>query len=442
MFMAEMFVDVDPGEGNGIPIDAADGFWGNDTTELLAGPIDFSTYDVGVYEVYVRTAENHTLLGMGSVVWGAPMNVTIEVVDNPPIADAGPDQTVPQHTLVTFDGSGSTDDVGITNYWWNFTDGVPVTLPGVAPTHTFDFEGIYNVTLTVMDRMGQTDSDNMIVNVTDGDPPVADAGPDQFDVPGATINFDGSNSFDPGHLGEPIDDGIVNWTWDFTDGVPVQYFGPTPSHTFLNPGTYPVTLTVTDQVGLTDTDEMNVTIYQIFDIDVTQAPLSNGWILISFPNQVEGDPLTIISDLNGDTTWDIAQWYDPTDVGNEWKTTATFKPPVLNDFTYVNNTYGFWIHIDNIGDGFIRMVGDLAASGEMAVYNLKTGWNLVGYPFAVGQPAANTFGTAFSIADAMAYDPVDPYRLRFYDWFMENHDPGQGYFVFCLGDEDLYVWAP
>jgi PKD repeat protein len=293
-----------------------------------------------------------------------------------------------------------------------------------------------------MDRMGQTDSDTMVVNVTDGDPPVADANVDQFDVPGATINFDGSNSFDPGHLGEPIDDGIVNWTWDFVDGVPVQYFGPTPSHTFLNPGLYTVTLTVTDQVGLTDTDEMNVTIYQIFDIDVSQAPLSDGWILISFPNKVEGDPLTLISDLNGDTTWDIAQWYDPLDVGDEWKTTATFKPPALNDFTYVNNTLAFWIHITAVGDGFIRMVGDLAVSGEMAVFNLKVGWNLVGYPFPVAQIAASTFGTAFTIFDAMTYDPADPYRLRFYDWFMEMHEPGKGYFVFCLGDEDLFVWAP
>src|SRR5207245_7457229 len=36
----------------------------------------------------------------------------------PPIANAGPDQTVNEDTPVAFDGSGSTDNVGIVNYTW------------------------------------------------------------------------------------------------------------------------------------------------------------------------------------------------------------------------------------------------------------------------------------------------------------------------------------
>jgi len=370
--------------------------------------------------------------------------MTVNVTDEGPGADAGPDQSIPQHTLVTFDGSASTDDDGITDYWWNFTDGLPKSLTGVSSTYTFNNESTIVVTLTVMDTKGQTDSDTMSVEVTDGDPPVADAGPDQSDVPGATLNFDGSNSFDPGHLGEPIDDGIVNWTWDFIDGVPVQYFGPTPNHTFNNPGTFQVTLTVTDQVGLTDTDEMNVTIYQIFDIDVSQAATSGDWILVSFPNKIEGDPLTVFQDLNGDTTWDIVQWYDPQSTpGTEWKTTATFKPPMLNTFNYVNNTYGFWVHITAFGDGMIRVVGgEPAESGEISVFYLKTGWNLVGYPFPIGQQAMYTFGTAFFIDDAMTYDSTDAYRVRFYDRFLENHNPGLGYWVHLTADENLIIQCP
>ncbi|KYK29554.1 MAG: hypothetical protein AYK23_05055 [Candidatus Proteinoplasmatales archaeon SG8-5] len=201
-------------------------------------------------------------------------------------------------------------------------------------------------------------------------------------------------------------------------------------------------MTVTDQVGLTDTDTMNVTIIDTFDIDISEAALSNDWILMSYPNQIEGDPLATIVDLGGDTQWDIAQWYNPQDPGNEWKTTSTFKPPALNDFTYVNNTYAFWLHITVYGDGIITLVGNLASSGEQAVFNLRAGWNLVGYPFAVAQPSANTFGTAFSIGDAMTYDSANAYRVRFYDWFGENHEPGEGYFIFCFGDEDLYMWAP
>src|SRR3989442_11416281 len=41
-----------------------------------------------------------------------------EVKDSPPVANAGPDQTVNEDTAVVFDGSRSTDDVGIVNYTW------------------------------------------------------------------------------------------------------------------------------------------------------------------------------------------------------------------------------------------------------------------------------------------------------------------------------------
>jgi PKD repeat protein len=381
---------------------------------------------------------------MGGIVWGLPMNVTVEVVDNPPIADAGPDQTVPQHTNVLFDGSGSTDDVGITNYWWNFTDFIgPQTLTTVNPNYTFDFEGLYNVTLTVMDRMGQTDSDNMFVNVTDGDAPVADAGPDQQDIPGANITFDGTASYDPGHLGEPIIDGITNWTWTFDDGTgPQTEWGPNPTHQFDIPGTYVVTLTVTDAAPApgpwTGTDTMNVTIIEIYDIDITEALISDNWILISFPNKVEGDPLTLIVDQvdeigggAGYVQWDVVQWFDPQSApGSEWKTTATFKPPSLNTFNYVNNTMGFWIHITDYGDGNLTMGGPLAVTGEDGYLYFYTGWNLVGYPFAVAD-------------DMYCYDSSAPYRLRFYDWWgAELHEPGKGYFVHVNNDEVLWMGAP
>jgi len=40
----------------------------------------------------------------------------------PPVADAGPDQTVNEDAPVSFDGSGSTDNVGIVNYTWILPD--------------------------------------------------------------------------------------------------------------------------------------------------------------------------------------------------------------------------------------------------------------------------------------------------------------------------------
>ena len=48
--------------------------------------------------------------------------ITVNDITNP-VAYAGTDQNVNEDTIVSFDGSGSIDNVGITNYTWKFNDG-------------------------------------------------------------------------------------------------------------------------------------------------------------------------------------------------------------------------------------------------------------------------------------------------------------------------------
>ena len=54
---AEWFVDTDPGEGGGVPLQAADGAF-DETTELLAGTIDVSSWATGNYTLYVRAVDS------------------------------------------------------------------------------------------------------------------------------------------------------------------------------------------------------------------------------------------------------------------------------------------------------------------------------------------------------------------------------------------------
>lgn len=89
----------------------------------------------------------------------------------PPIADAGPDQSVLTGSLVTLDGSGSSTANGINpSYRWSLTSmpaGSAATLSdptAVNPTFTADLDGSYVVSLVVND--GQKDSALNTVTIT------------------------------------------------------------------------------------------------------------------------------------------------------------------------------------------------------------------------------------------------------------------------------------
>jgi hypothetical protein len=441
MDYAEMYIDIDPGQGLGVPLQPTDLLW-NNITETITGLLTY-TFVPGIYEVYVRTAETIN----GTVIYGDVSNVTIECIDQAPIANANLDQTVPQHTNVMFDGSLSTDDVGIIGYWWNFTDVTPQSVSGEFANYIFDNEGVYTVTLEIRDTIGQGDTDEMIVNVTDGDLPIACAGPDQNQLKGLLTSFDGTGSYDLGH-DIPPDRGIVNWTWTFThNATPETLWGATPTYTFWTPGVYTVTLVVTDASSWTGTDTVDINVQDYFNIDITQAAATDNWILVSFPSKVMGDPLTILVDaLNegaGLVQWDIIQRYESNPMAPQpgWLTTSTFKPPVLNDFTYVDNTMSFWIHITVYGDGNLTVVGDLPITGEVYNIQLYTGWNLVGYPCMTSQDVMTLIGgMLFNIIQTEVYDQVDPYRTRWQDpwdpfYFLS---PGQGIWIEVSADE---IWA-
>ena len=65
---------------------------------------------------------------------------------------------------ITFDASGCNDNDGtIVSYIWNFGDGDTSTSQN--PTHAYDQEGPYSVTLTVTDDDGLTDTATL--NITE-----------------------------------------------------------------------------------------------------------------------------------------------------------------------------------------------------------------------------------------------------------------------------------
>lgn len=129
------------------------------------------TYYYYDWDTTICSEGNHTLRAQATddadqSTESATVSVTVDNSNDPPVADAGPDQTAAVDELVTFDGSGSYDpDGNIVSYDWNFGDGT--TGSGEITTHAYLSTGDYTVTLTVTDNGGRTAEDGATVTVTE-----------------------------------------------------------------------------------------------------------------------------------------------------------------------------------------------------------------------------------------------------------------------------------
>ncbi len=128
-------------------------------------------------------------------------NVIISTGNSPPVAKAGPNQTVSVGSTVHLDGSGSSDvDGNPLTYSWTLTtkpSGSAAILAGantVSPTFVVDQPGIYTAQLTVSD--GSSSSSATVTITTANTPPVARAGYSQSVNVGTLVQLDGSGSTD------------------------------------------------------------------------------------------------------------------------------------------------------------------------------------------------------------------------------------------------------
>jgi PKD repeat protein len=174
---------------------------------------------------------------------------TITTGNQPPTADPNGPYGGKAGEAVTFEGSGSSDDVFIDQYDWDFGDGNSVTDAGKRWNHTYEEAGTYTVTLTVTDDAGLSDTETTSAEIEEGNQaPTADAGDPVIGQPDTPVTFDGSGSEDP-------DGTIEQYNWDFGDRtLGEDDGGAMPTHTYERSGNYTVTLTVTDNHGTTSAE--------------------------------------------------------------------------------------------------------------------------------------------------------------------------------------------
>jgi hypothetical protein len=181
--------------------------------------------------------------------------------NSPPVADAGPDQTIYLGDVATLHGSATdADGHPIVGWQWEVISAPAGSTYGLLNADTpdaifaTDTVGNYLITLIASDGLAWSDPDAVLVGVVENQPPtaVATASPLSGSVP-LVVSFDGTGSSDP--EGETL-----LYDWDFGDGEFGS--GSTPAHIYQSPGTYFAVLTVVDVRGLGDFDTIEITVFE------------------------------------------------------------------------------------------------------------------------------------------------------------------------------------
>ena len=259
----------------------------------------------------------------------------------PPVVVLGPDQTVPEGTLVTVDASASSDyeKSPLTFIWTQLPTSPPVVLTDAdkaiatftAPLVAQDTVLAFQV--AVSDGASTTTGVTLITVLnTDNEPPSANAGAPQTVGENLPVSLDGSQSSDPN--GNPL-----TFAWIQTGGPTVSLTGAnTANPTFTSPFVLSVqvlqfSLTVTDSWGATSLATTTVTVLD----NINELPIANAG-----PDQTVGEQVTVVldgsasSDPNGEAiTYSWTQIGGPAVLltGNDTATPAFTSPLVTGPTT-------------------------------------------------------------------------------------------------------------
>jgi YVTN family beta-propeller protein len=186
--------------------------WAIDTASNTTGlPIPIGT---PTYGVAVAPDGDSAYVSASDAGWVVPIDTTTDVAQ-PPIAIGA----LPEGLAITPDGSTAyVTDIGTDGMWsLNLASG----------------------TYTLSTPTGQ---DPTVIAIAPDRSPTA-----AFDatVDAATATLDASAASDP-------DGTIASYVWDFGDGQTATGTQPTVSHSYAQPGSYTVTLTVTDDEGCSE----------------------------------------------------------------------------------------------------------------------------------------------------------------------------------------------
>ena len=259
--------------------------FGNGATSTSPNPS--AVYNTpGTYSVSLTVTDNDGASSVKSttVVVSPPNAPPVPVIAATPLSGSAP-------LLVNVNGAGSSDSDGsIVSYAWDFGNGQTAT--GALAQTTFATTGSYVVRLTVTDDRGaQRSTTTTVVAGAANVRPIAviSALPTSGPAP-LLVQLSSAGSNDP-------DGSIVSYAWDFGNGQ--TNTGTQTQVTYLTPGSYTVTLTVTDNKGAASSATETV----VVDPPVTPKDRVRiqftGSVNYSFDGPISGGNFRVLSDQFG-----------------------------------------------------------------------------------------------------------------------------------------------
>ncbi|HDK25678.1 MAG TPA: PKD domain-containing protein, partial [Candidatus Atribacteria bacterium] len=199
---------------------------------------------------------------------------------------------------IGFDGTGSTNNTacGDLTYAWTIVDPTASTTNESTSTINYDFEecGTHTVTLTVTDGCGNTDSEMVVVVVSDTAAPTVS-------ITGSPGNITACSACPyPATFGSTVTGGAtcgdITYTWSMTKPATAADFSitdePTVDYSFEVCGTYVINLDITDGCGKTAHDSVTL------EVSAPGAPTAA--FTYSPPSPDSGDVITF--DASGSTS--------------------------------------------------------------------------------------------------------------------------------------------
>ena len=267
---------------------------------------------------------------------GASSAFVVMIGALPPVAKVGADQTVNGGTLVTLDGSASSDpnNKPLTYTWTQVAGPIVVLNIGnpIHPTFTAPAPPIGGVTLTFQLSVnnGLQTSFPVTANVTvkySNHPPVVNAGPNQTVGAGSLVTLDGSASYDP-------DGDIISYQWTQTGGPTVALSSATAvKPTFTAPPVSSGNIALSFQLTVSDGFATSTALVSINDEHVNHSPMANAG-----PNQTINDTKLVTldgsasSDPDSDSltyAW-TQQSGTPVTFSNPAEVKPTFTAPIVS----------------------------------------------------------------------------------------------------------------